>query len=226
MNETKPGYKTTEFWLTLLSQTVGILTLTGVIKPEEATPYLQGGGAVIGGLMTIIPQIAYAFSRGKAKAAAVTAAKALLILLLPALLLAAPAPASAAVEWVPANQVTVAWDAVTTDANGNPIPAAEIRYVSYYVAEADTAKTAPITIGTTTALEQVFTFQGEGRFILGVKAERVVNTAPAGQLEQLTVVGQSPVSWSDNPAVCLDGKTFGVTRYASPHGPVIKIKIQ
>ena len=91
----KPGYKTTEFWLTLLAQIIGLLTMTGVIKPEEATPYLQGGGQLVGGLMTVIPQIAYAFSRGKAKTTA--AAKALLILLLPALLLMAPAKAAAQV---------------------------------------------------------------------------------------------------------------------------------
>jgi hypothetical protein len=215
----KPGYKTTEFWLTLLAQIIGLLTMTGVIKPEEATPYLQGGGQLVGGLMTVIPQIAYAFSRGKAKAAAETAAKALVLaLLVPALLAFTPATAPAAVDWVSANQVTVSWDAVTTDTNGNPLPAAEIRYVTFYANESDTAKANPVTVGTTTGVEQVFTFAGEGRFILGVRAERVQGT---------TVVATGPISWSDNPAVCADGKTFGVSRYAAPgHAGGLKIKIQ
>jgi len=215
----KPGYKTTEFWLTLLAQIIGLLTMTGVIKPEEATPYLQGGGQLVGGLMTVIPQIAYAFSRGKAKAAAETAAKALVLaLLVPALLAFTPATAPAAVDWVSANQVTVSWDAVTTDTNGNPLPAAEIRYVTLYANESDTAKANPVTVGTTTGVEQVFTFAGEGRFILGVRAERVQGT---------TVVATGPISWSDNPAVCLDGKTFGVSRYAAPgQAGGLKIKIQ
>ena len=201
---TKPGYKTTEFWLTLVTQSVGILALTGVIKPEEATSYLQGGGQIVGGLMTLIPQIAYAFSRGKAKAAA----KALLILLLPAFLLAAPAAAKAAVgDWIPANQVTVEWDAVTTDTNGNPLPAAEIRYTSVYVNSLDTAKANPVTVGTTTETTQVFTFQGEGQFILGVRAERVKDGI---------LVATGAYAWSDNAANVKDGKTFGVSRYAAP----------
>lgn len=205
MNETKPGYKTTEFWLTLLTQAVGILTMTGVIKPEAASTYLQGGEQLIGGLMTVIPQIAYAFSRGKAKTTA--AAKILLLFLLPAFLLM-PAPAAAQIgTWYPANQVTMAWDAVTKDAQNNPLPAAEIRYKALYVNEADTQKASPVTVGTTTATSQVFTFQGEGRFILGVQTERVQNNV---------VVSTSTISWSDNPTACQDQKTFGVSRYADP----------
>jgi hypothetical protein len=213
----KAGYKTTEFWLTLLTQAVGVLTLTGVIKPDDANAYLQGGSQVIGGLMTVIPQIAYAFSRGKAKAKVDTVAKAFLIFLLPAFLLVAPAPAGAQVgQWLPANQATMEWDAVTKDADGNLIPAAEIQYKTVYVNEADTAKAAPVTLGVTTGTSQVFTFQGEGRFILGVQAERVVNVAPSGSPPSLVVVSQSAISWSDNPSVCQDQKTFGISRYAAP----------
>lgn len=31
----KPGWKTTEFWLTLAGQTVAILVVVGVVKPSE-----------------------------------------------------------------------------------------------------------------------------------------------------------------------------------------------
>ena len=212
----KPGYKTTEFWVTLITQILGILQMFGVIKPEEAVGLTQGTGQIVGGVMTVAPAIGYAISRGRAKQKATQAL--VLALLVPALLAFTAATAPAAIEWVPANQVTVSWDAVTTDTNGNPLPAAEIRYVTFYANESDTAKANPVTVGTTTGIEQVFTFAGEGRFILGVRAERVQGT---------TVVATGPISWSDNPAVCADGKTFGVSRYAAPgHAGGLKIKIQ
>ena len=205
----KPGWKTTEFWLTLITQILGLLQLTGVIKPEEAGPLSQGTGQIIGGLMTVGPAIGYAVSRGIAKLKAPSAGTAALLalLLLPAFPLFT-APAQAAVgDWIQANQVTLEWGAVTKDFDGNPLPATEIQYRTLYVNETDTAKAAPLTVGITTGTSQVFTFQGEGRFILGVQVERVKNSQ---------TVGVSPISWSDNPAACKDQHTFGVSRYVAP----------
>lgn len=98
----KPGWKTSEFWLTLITQILGILQLAGVLKAEEAGPLSQGTGQIIGGLMTIGPPIGYAISRGIAKLKAPSAGMAALLtlLLLPAFL---PAPTQAAT-------LTFAWE--------------------------------------------------------------------------------------------------------------------
>lgn len=72
--ETKPGWQTTEFWLTLATQVVGILLLVGVISPEqsqvlnEAMPQIAGGvGELIGGIMMAAGAFGYSRSRGEAK---------------------------------------------------------------------------------------------------------------------------------------------------------------
>lgn len=63
----KPGYKTTEFWVTLIVQILGILVLLGVITPEQqdalAKAVAQGAGAIAMALSAF----GYARSRGQAK---------------------------------------------------------------------------------------------------------------------------------------------------------------
>jgi hypothetical protein len=59
----KPGYKTTEFWLTALAQGVGILLTSGVI--DDST----GVGKIVGVVAMALSAAGYSVSRGKAKAA-------------------------------------------------------------------------------------------------------------------------------------------------------------
>ena len=48
---TKPGYKTTEFWLVVVSNLTTIVTaLNGVVSPEKATVIL----AILNGIYTIL----------------------------------------------------------------------------------------------------------------------------------------------------------------------------
>lgn len=70
----KQGYKTTEFWVTLVSQVVGILLLTGVVTPEqsEVLGIAAGkGGGIANEVIGIITMVGSAFgynvSRGLAK---------------------------------------------------------------------------------------------------------------------------------------------------------------
>ncbi len=69
MNESKPGIKTTEFWATLASMVVGIMTMMGVFTPAEASIMTTGLGQIIGGVFTVIPVVGYIWSRAKVKAA-------------------------------------------------------------------------------------------------------------------------------------------------------------
>lgn len=63
----KPGYKTTEFWVTIAVQIVGILTTTGMFTPEQAGA-ITDAVIQIGGLVAMIASaFGYSLSRGSAK---------------------------------------------------------------------------------------------------------------------------------------------------------------
>ncbi len=51
-----PGYKTTEFWMTLLAQFAAVLGTVSEILPPK-----------VGAVMLIVSQVGYALSRGLAK---------------------------------------------------------------------------------------------------------------------------------------------------------------
>lgn len=113
--------------------------------------------------------------------------------------LAGPAYAD---EWQTASQDTIAWDAVVKTVNSTPITVDH--YNVYIRAEGGTT---PILKGQATGLEKVVQFDQEGRWRFGVAAVRVL---PDGtELE-------GEVAWSDNPAVCEDGVTFGTVYYEFP----------
>jgi hypothetical protein len=63
----KPGHKTTEFWVTLGSQILGMLALFGVFTPEQSSALSQAVPQ-IGGLITVVlGAFGYSLSRGSAK---------------------------------------------------------------------------------------------------------------------------------------------------------------
>ena len=65
--DTKPGYKTTEFWLSLLATLLGFLLASGVmdVVPEESWI-----AKLIGGLVAVLATLGYSASRAKVKAEA------------------------------------------------------------------------------------------------------------------------------------------------------------
>jgi len=63
----KKGWKTTEFWMALSAQVLGILILTGVVTPDQGQVLGDASGQIIGGVMAVISGGSYAISRGLAK---------------------------------------------------------------------------------------------------------------------------------------------------------------
>lgn len=70
----KSGYKTTEFWLTLLAQVFGGVVLFGVLSGVEADSIVEAVGllvkAVTGLFVALAPLIAYIKNRAAVKSAA------------------------------------------------------------------------------------------------------------------------------------------------------------
>ncbi|MBW1848945.1 MAG: hypothetical protein JRJ27_17790 [Deltaproteobacteria bacterium] len=57
----KPGWKTTEFWVTLGIQIVGVLLLTGILSPDEATKLntaLPDAGILVDKIITQVTALA------------------------------------------------------------------------------------------------------------------------------------------------------------------------
>lgn len=108
-------------------------------------------------------------------------------------------------QWQTANSINVAWDAVT-------VTSGTVTYKLYSKTVPGGVETFISTVSTTGA---TVTFQAEGRYFLGVRSVRTVNGV---ELEASTI------SWSDNPAVCQGGVTFGVQYYTLP-APVGGIRI-
>jgi len=124
-----------------------------------------------------------------------------------------------AITWVNANQATFAWDAVTTDGDGDPIPAGfTIKYVVRTVAAGADKATAVIEdyngdgVGNDadaiTATQATVTFAAKGSYIVGTESLQVEDSTG-------DIVSRSQrLSWSDNPADCQGGVDFGIRFFA------------
>ena len=131
--------------------------------------------------------------------------KELILILTACFILTSPAAAD---EWRQANQTTVAWD---HDRNVGDTPGAGVAFNNYIIHESLAADEAnKMLVGTTTDLSFTHTFTGEGKFRHGISAVKVVDG------EQ---VAESQIAWSNNPADCLDGATFGTMYYIPPAVP-------
>lgn len=64
MNETKPGYKTTEFWLSLLATLLGFLLASGVMDSVGEESWVA---RLVGGLVAVLASLGYSASRAKVK---------------------------------------------------------------------------------------------------------------------------------------------------------------
>ncbi len=113
---------------------------------------------------------------------------------------------SHAFTWVAANQADVAWDAVTTLMDGEPVPATDtIKYKVYLKDESDTISE----IQETDQVQLTITFPIDGKFLVGVKAVRYRGTE---------WLGASAISWSDAGGVTAPDP-FGITSYRKPAKP-------
>ena len=65
--KTKPGIKTTEFWVSISTAISGLLLTLGWIGPDAQTQFPEAVGKVAGGLITIVSIVSYTWSRTKVK---------------------------------------------------------------------------------------------------------------------------------------------------------------
>ena len=63
----KPGYKTTEFWVTAVCQVIGILGLSGIFTAEQATALTEAIPQIVGAVVMAFSAFGYSISRGSAK---------------------------------------------------------------------------------------------------------------------------------------------------------------
>ncbi|MGD9212813.1 MAG: hypothetical protein PVI90_18660 [Desulfobacteraceae bacterium] len=115
--------------------------------------------------------------------------------------------------WVATNQKIVGWDAVTTNIEGDPIPADNsIEYVAYLAnAITDPDKTNPAEIATINETQYIVTLTSEGKYFFGVKA---VRKDANGE-----IVGESEIAWSDDARYAAAGQTFGLQHFLPPAAP-------
>ena len=64
----KPGWQSTEFWLTLGAQVVGMLLTLGIVNVEAADQLQAGLDQMIGGVVQLVSLAFYTSSRSKVKA--------------------------------------------------------------------------------------------------------------------------------------------------------------
>lgn len=115
-------------------------------------------------------------------------------------------------EWHVTNQITVSWDAVTELEEGIPVSEGDVIEYKVYLSNAisDPDKITPIELGTTADTFYVITLVDEGQYFVGLQTTRKL---VAGHTTK------SIIGWTDDPAICSDGDTFGVRYFLSPLNP-------
>lgn len=116
-------------------------------------------------------------------------------------------------EWITMNQSTVSWDAVTEMQGGVVIPETDIIEYKIYLSNAitDPDKTNPAEIETVNATSYTITLVDEGSYFVGLQTVR--------SLADGTFAGESIIGWTDDPAIVLDGHTFGLRHFLPPLVP-------
>jgi len=133
--------------------------------------------------------------------------KKLLLALMLCGLLVLPGWASAVTYYAP-DQATIAWDAVTTLSDGNPIPAGDVvAYKVYLSHDGITIVGEPVEV---TATQYTITFPaGEAIWFAGVSAVRI----PQGT----DIKSESSIIWSNSTdATMVPGGPFGWRTYLGP----------
>lgn len=109
--------------------------------------------------------------------------------------------------WYEQQQVTVAWDAVSTFQDGSSIPSGNVISYEVFIKDAQATNATEVQMGTTQNTEYTVTLQTEGEFLLGVRAVRSDSNG--------NVLSKSTITWSSDSTVVTD-QTFGVRYYQRP----------
>ena len=59
----KPGYQTSEFYMTIASIVIGVLVSAGVVDPIKANVLVSAVTTLIGGIITLVPVVVYIINR-------------------------------------------------------------------------------------------------------------------------------------------------------------------
>lgn len=65
--ELKPGWQTTEFWVTLVVQLVGLFAALGYVTPDQSSALSQAAVQIGGAVSMVAAAFGYSLSRGIAK---------------------------------------------------------------------------------------------------------------------------------------------------------------
>jgi len=57
--EVKSGVKTTEFAVTILTTIASVLVLSGILKPEDATQFVELGSQIVAGVLALVVVVSY-----------------------------------------------------------------------------------------------------------------------------------------------------------------------
>ena len=63
----KDGWKTSEFWVSLITALCGVCIIFGVFNTNDINDFLQAAEKLAGSLMALISTVVYTFSRTKIK---------------------------------------------------------------------------------------------------------------------------------------------------------------
>lgn len=131
-------------------------------------------------------------------------AVALAALLLPILVMDA-----GAIDLVAANQLTVAWDPVTTNSDGSDLGPGQVVEYQVYVQKFMAANQTPQLVGSTEDTNYTVGFPGEGVWQFGLASKKYeMISDPDGGPDKKIYSEESVVVWSIDPAVCQNGVTF------------------
>ena len=114
---------------------------------------------------------------------------------------------AADIIWRPTNQATIAWDPVTTFLDNTELPpGTTVQYKVYYRLEGSLPGAPPTEAATTSATQATITFTDEGRYFIGIKAQRLFNGT-------LIPESDSTIAWSDTAAATQAATPFGVVYF-------------
>lgn len=65
--ETKPWYMTSESWVLIISQILGILSMTGVLTPDQSDTISKNIPIIAGALVSIASAFGYTWNRTQVK---------------------------------------------------------------------------------------------------------------------------------------------------------------
>lgn len=139
--------------------------------------------------------------------------KGLTLLLIVIISFALTLPLVYAQEWHVANQVTIGWSAVTEMQGGVAVPEDNIIEYKVYLANAitDPDKTNPVEIGIAAECMYTLTLNTEGQYFVGLRTLRMKANR--------TLIAESVIGWTDDPATVAGGNIFGLQYFVPPMPP-------